>query len=107
MLETSEGDYILSPAYDLLNTRIHVGDTYFALHKGLFKDGSVISPTRNDFLNFGKRIGISGKRLEMIYSSFLDHKGKVYSLIEKSFLSDKAKKAYLIHYNTRWNKLTK
>jgi len=107
LLETSEGDYILSPAYDLLNTRIHVGDTYFALHKGLFKDGSVISPTRSDFLNFGKRIGISGQRVEIIYSSFLDHKNKVYSLIDNSFMSDKAKKAYLIHYNTRWNNLTK
>ena len=40
LLETSSGDYLLSPAYDLLNTRIHVDDADFALDKGLFRDDS-------------------------------------------------------------------
>lgn len=29
----------MSPAYDLINTRVHVADTDFALDKGLFTDG--------------------------------------------------------------------
>ena len=103
LLETSEGDYILSPAYDLLNTRIHVADTYFALNKGLLEDGSVKSPNGKDLLNFGKRIGISLKRAYKIFNSFLEHKEKVYAMIEKSFMNDKAKSGYLIHYNTRFN----
>ena len=38
LLETSSSDFILSPAYDLLDTRIHVSDNDFALHKGLFSE---------------------------------------------------------------------
>ncbi|SFN87223.1 HipA-like C-terminal domain-containing protein [Salegentibacter flavus] len=35
ILETPMGDHWLSPAYDLLNTRIHVDDSDFALEEGL------------------------------------------------------------------------
>jgi serine/threonine-protein kinase HipA len=106
LLETSEGDYILSPAYDLLNTRIHVADTYFALKNGLLKDGSVRSPSLKDFLKFGQLIGMSEKRVNRICHSFLERKELVYEMIERSFMSEKAKKGYLIHFNTRWNVLS-
>ena len=107
LLETVDGDYILSPAYDLLNTRIHVADTYFALKNGLYKDGSVKSPSKNDFINFGKVVGINEKRVHKVYHEIIDYKQKVQEMIERSFLSDSAKKAYLIHYNSRYNILTK
>lgn len=103
LLETPDGDYILSPAYDLLNTRIHVADTFFALKKGLFKDGSVKNPQKKDFLKFGTTIGIRPGRTEGVYSGFLENKDAVHTLIERSFLNDRAKKAYRIHYNTRFN----
>jgi serine/threonine-protein kinase HipA len=38
LLESVDGDYLLSPAYDLINTRLHVDDSNFALDKGLFAD---------------------------------------------------------------------
>lgn len=38
LLESTNGDYLLSPAYDLINTKLHVDDTDFALEKGLFAD---------------------------------------------------------------------
>jgi serine/threonine-protein kinase HipA len=38
LLESVQGDYLLSPAYDLINTKIHVNDTVFALTQGLFSD---------------------------------------------------------------------
>ncbi len=103
LLETPDGDYTLSPAYDLLNTRIHVADTYFALKKGLFKDEFVNNPTGKDFINFGIKIGIREVRVEKLYNSFLENREGVNALIEKSFLNDKARKSYLIHYNTRFN----
>ena len=31
LLESSIGDYLLSPAYDLINTKLHVDDSDFAL----------------------------------------------------------------------------
>jgi serine/threonine-protein kinase HipA len=33
LLESKSGDYVMSPAYDLVNTRIHIDDTDFALSK--------------------------------------------------------------------------
>lgn len=107
LLETSAGDYILSPAYDLLNTRIHVADTYFALKKGLVKDGSVRNPTGTDFLEFGLTIGMKDSRVEKIYNSFIEHKDEVQAMIQKSFMNQKAKKGYTIQYNTRFNVLDK
>ncbi len=35
LMETSHGDYVLSPAYDLINSRMHVPDTDFAFSRGL------------------------------------------------------------------------
>jgi serine/threonine-protein kinase HipA len=35
LLETSMGDFRLSPAYDLLNSRIHIEDKDFSLEDGL------------------------------------------------------------------------
>jgi serine/threonine-protein kinase HipA len=106
LIETPEGDYILSPAYDLLNTRIHVADACFALKKGLLKDGSVRNPSKTDLVNFGKTIGIKASRIAKIYTSFLENKDEVHSMIERSFLNEKTKKGYLIHYNTRFNVLS-
>jgi serine/threonine-protein kinase HipA len=107
LMETTAGDYILSPAYDLLNTRIHVADTFFALKNGLFKDGSVRNPTGNDFLKFGLTIGIKEKRVDSIYHSFLDYKAEVLEMIARSFMNQKAKTGYTIHFNTRYRVLEK
>ena len=107
LIETPSGDYILSPAYDLLNTRMHVAETAFALKNGLFKDASVRNPIGNDFLDFGSVIGIKENRVEKIYSSFLENKTKVHAMIQQSFMNDKAKKGYMIHYNTRFSVLDK
>jgi len=44
LLESSKGDYLLSPMYDLLNTKMHVDDSDFALNKGLFADNYKSEP---------------------------------------------------------------
>ena len=103
LLETASGDYILSPAYDLLNTRIHVADTAFALKNGLFADGSVKNPKQKDLLDFGLKIGIKESRIDKIFANFLNHKGQVQTLINQSFLDDRTKRGYGIHFNTRLN----
>jgi len=103
LLETISGDYIMSPAYDLLNTRIHVADTAFALKNGLFTDGSARNPNQKNLLDFGLKIGIKESRRDKIFASFLNHKGQVQKLINLSFLDDRAKRGYTIHFNTRLN----
>lgn len=110
LLETSSGDYIMSPAYDLINTRIHVDDTYFALNKGLFADAYKADMRRksghasaDDFRAFGKRIGVLERRIEKLLQPFLVRQPLVETLIQRSFLDAQSKRAYLLHYQTRRN----
>jgi len=114
VIETPSGDYILSPAYDLINTRIHVDDTDFALDKGLFKDTYKSGKSKitghvhkTDFVEFAKRIGIVESRIEKLMLPFLEKQAKAEFLIANSFLNEPSKRAYLIHYHTKRNFLTK
>lgn len=112
LLETRGGDYILSPAYDLLNTRIHVDDTDFALDGGLFSDAyqseSYIMKghaCKDDFRELAKRIGVNEARIEKIMMPFMEKQAFVETLTEHSFLKIPEKRAYLLMYNTRRNLL--
>ncbi len=110
LLENANGDYLLSPFYDLVNTRIHVNDTDFALSKGLFTDGfrspsykRTNHPSGTDFSEFGRRIGMSDKRIEKLIRPFLEKQNVIETLIARSFLNDAGKRAYQILYNSGRN----
>lgn len=112
LLESDTGDYLLSPAYDLINTRIHMDDTDFALDKGLFADTNGSEEFRKtghaaypDFVEFGKRIGVNESRILKISDPFREDQSLVEKLIHNSFLNEKSKRAYLLHYRTRLNRL--
>jgi serine/threonine-protein kinase HipA len=110
LLESSHGDYLLSPGYDLLNTRLHVDDSDFALDKGLFSDGYKSSfykknfhPGLSDFVEFGKRLEIAENRIQKILAPFLERQALMEILVSRSFLSESNKWGYLLMYNTRRN----
>jgi serine/threonine-protein kinase HipA len=112
LLESSKGDYLLSPAYDLINTRLHVDDIDFALDRGLFADEFKSEqykkfghPAKADFIEFAIRIGILESRIEKILTPFLEKQIFVESLINRSFLSEPNKRGYLLMYNTKRNLL--
>lgn len=114
LLENETGDYFLSPAYDLVNTRLHVDDTDFALEWGLFADGFASDTFRKthhrgrqDFMEFAKRTGVREDRLEKILEPFLLKQDKVETLVNRSFLSERNKRGYLMDYNARRNLLIK
>jgi len=112
LLETASGDYILSPAYDLINTRLHVDDTDFALEQGLFAD-SFQSPYfrkrnhagKTDFAELARRTGISEKRTEKLLEPFLQKYPSLDALVQKSLLSEQSKRGYLLMYQTKMNYL--
>lgn len=113
LLEADTGDYLLSPAYDLLNTHLHVDDTDFALENGLFSDAYKSlawrkngHPGKADFIEFGRRIGVADKRIDKLLQPFLTKHQATETLIHHSFLNEAGKRAYLIQYNTRRNYLT-
>lgn len=110
LLESSKGDYLLSPAYDLINTRLHVGDSDFALDKGLFADDFKSEkykkrghPSKTDFIEFAKRIGVIETRIEKLLNPFLERQSFVEILVNHSFLSEANKSGYLLMYSTRKN----
>jgi serine/threonine-protein kinase HipA len=112
ILETLNGDYTLSPAYDLINTRIHINDTDFALNRGLFKDNFESEKMKRnghtgleDFHVFANRLGIKQKRRDKLLAPFLEKQLMVEQLIQRSFLNDRTKREYLLHYQTKLNHL--
>lgn len=112
LLESTKGDYLLSPAYDLVNTKLHVDDTDFALNKGLFADGykseqykKSLHPSKTDFIELGKRIGVTERRVEKLLNPFLEKQASIEVIIRHSFLSDANKKTYMQMYNTKRNYL--
>jgi serine/threonine-protein kinase HipA len=112
LLESSRGDYLLSPAYDLINTKLHVDDTDFALNKGLFSDDYKSEqykksghPSKSDFTEFARRIGVVESRLEKLLDPFLEKQPFMETLVSRSFLTEANKKGYLLMYNTKRNHL--
>jgi serine/threonine-protein kinase HipA len=112
LLESESGDYFLSPAYDLVNTRIHVDDTDFALDKGLFVDKFRSTtfeksnhPGKEDFMELSRRLGIVNDRAEKLLQPFLTKQPMVDTLTHRSFLDEPVKRGYLLDYNNRRNRL--
>ena len=113
LLENPQGDFLLSPAYDLINSRMHVDDSDFAFSRGLFADDfkSVTGkktnhPGKEDFIEFGNRIGINKNRIEKILQPYLEKQPLMETLVSRSFLTDALKRGYLLQYSTRKNYLT-
>jgi serine/threonine-protein kinase HipA len=113
LLESSSGDYLLSPAYDLVNTKLHVDDTDFALDKGLFADDYKSEhykknghPSKSDFTEFAMRIGVTESRIQKLLLPFIEKQPFVETLVSHSFLTDANKRWYLLMYNTKRNYLT-
>mgnify|MGYP002521337693 FL=1 len=105
------GEYRLSPAYDLVNTSLQLREPrIFALDRGLFKEGMNMSDTHNighdDFTEFGRRIGLPGKVIAKELETFSSPVPKALQLIERSFLSEELKKAYKASYTYRCKMLT-
>ena len=98
-IQSSQGDYILTPAYDLLCTRIHSPEES-DLALSLFKDGFSKAyeaygfHTYQDFYEFGRLIGIKESRVEKIISEFSEIHEAIQTLIRRSFLKDSIKDIY-------------
>jgi serine/threonine-protein kinase HipA len=112
LLENAQGDFLLSPAYDLLNSRMHVDDSDFALSGGLFADDfkSVYykrtgHACKEDFFVFGKRIGLNDKSIDKLLQPFFEMHPMLEDLISRSFLSEASKRGYLLNYQTKRNYL--
>lgn len=100
------GEYRLSQAYDLVNTSLQLYEPrIFALDKGLFKEGMNNSDTHivcyDDFVEFGRRIGLNNKVIIQEIKKFQQPDPMAIELINRSFLSEELKKQYASSYEFR------
>ena len=110
VIDMGGNDFHLTPAYDLLNTKIHVDDTDFALNKGLFKTdrpeffkGGKANGT--SFREFGLLIGLPEKVIDKELAAFTAKYPLIDELIDNSFLSEKVKRQYRMLYQAKRNRL--
>ena len=107
-------DYRLSPAYDLLNTSVHVNGDDLGLDGGLspnIERSDVYEktghPCRLDFERFGARIGLLETRVTRILDRYMQLPKASMELVGRSFLGDKAKRHYLRMVNERISRFTR
>lgn len=101
-------DYRLAPAYDLINTCLHINGNDFGLDGALASDieksdvyDRTGHPCRLDFERFGEKIGLVKKRVDKILNKYIDFPAEAKHLVDRSFLSEKLKHNYIRIVNER------
>jgi len=107
LLETPLGDYRLSPAYDLLNTRIHIEDSDFALNDGLLPKNLANGNIWIQLNLLAEKAGLNKVQKEDVFNNLLSKKEEVHYLINSSYLNEKTKRNYTQAYEARLKKIKK
>ncbi|RZK44743.1 MAG: HipA domain-containing protein, partial [Hymenobacter sp.] len=105
------GDYTLTPAYDLLNTSLHVDDGN-GLALDLFAD-DYETPSfaangylaYDDFFEFGRRIGLPPSRVRRVLADLASHEEATAQLLGRSFLSAEMQARYAASLEGRRQRL--
>jgi serine/threonine-protein kinase HipA len=106
------GEYRLTPAYDLLNTRLHFpteSRTALELFKGDYATESYQANAfyaYDDFVVFARKLGLVETRYKRILRRFVDQKEAAFSLIDRSILPDDCKQLYKDHVQETINALS-
>ena len=107
LIQTTMGDYALSPAYDLMSTVLHTpleSDTALDLY-----NGAMDSPFYSTFGHYGQadfrtladKIGLTPIRRDRILTRFLSASAPLENMIRDSFLSEEAKTKYMHAYQDK------
>jgi serine/threonine-protein kinase HipA len=93
---------VLSPAYDLLSTLLHIDDSQLALHGGLYEGDykektyeTLSKYTRASFVAFAEMAGINPKLAKTVIDELIRGTPKATEMVELTFLSNDAKKKYI------------
>jgi serine/threonine-protein kinase HipA len=105
VIETPLGDFKLSPAYDLLNSRLHISDTDFALDEGLLPAKLAQGTVFKQFQQLALHARIPEKQTLDILSLMVSKTELVQNLIAHSFLKPAAQRSYLQSYQAKLKKL--
>jgi len=104
--QTIQGDYLLTPAYDLLCTSMHLPnesrtalDLFDDFESDFFKQNGFYG--RMDFMELARRFGLPEKRAEAVLKTFPAKKQAVKEMVGRSFLSTDGKQDYLARFTDR------
>lgn len=107
-------DYRLAPAYDLINTDLHIHSDDFGLDGGLspnIEKSDIYVKTGHacqlDFERFGTLIGIRQTRVQKILNKYTSIPKSVLTLISNSYLNNKMKRSYLRIITERTNRFNR
>ena len=102
LIESDQGDYILAPAYDLMCTALHIDDSSLALRDGLYEgDTEEVSYqnfgtyTRQSFMMFAEKARVPAAMAATIIDEVINGTMKAVAIIDRSFLSEEAKRKYI------------
>lgn len=102
LVENADGEFILSPAYNLLCTALHDDRDDDPLQ---YRDGMAHLVEGGyaylDFYSLATEIGIAPKRAERMLNGFLQNELQVEYLAGQSFLSEESKGEYIHLYKNR------
>jgi serine/threonine-protein kinase HipA len=107
ILETTMGDFHLSPAYDLLNTNIHINDQDFALDDGLLPRDIAHGKIQQQFLKLANLAEINSRTVQHIFKLMTSQSKLVEKLIATSYLNSRIKRNYLQSYQNKLKRLLK
>lgn len=102
MIESPSG-WVLAPAYDLLNVAIVFPEDTEEL--ALTLEGKKKKLKREHFERLGKGLELTDKQIQGVFKRMIKYKPKAIEWIDKSFLSDVMKKAYINILETRYEHL--
>jgi serine/threonine-protein kinase HipA len=106
----NNNDYMLTPNYDILNTRYHIDEVYGDMAMDLMEEytdtyEAVGYYTYDDFYKFAKILNIKDIRFNKIISLANNSFDKVQNIVNRSFLSSKGKDYYIKSYQERLARL--
>ena len=113
LIRNDEGEYHLSPAYDVLCSVIHSpgeSDTALQLYEGDYN-----SPFysefgyygRDNFLELAQRLSILPKRADRILEQFISKQNAIVEMVNNSFLRDDIKEIYLKNLDDKTSRIAK
>lgn len=86
--------HMLSPAYDLLSTRLVIPEKDDPEEMALTLNGKKSKFKESDFKLFSKNIGLNEKQVDNVLRKFENTLPKAYDFIDHSFLSDNKKEEF-------------
>ena len=108
LYRSEQGDYVLTPAYDLLNTSVHFPGEPTATGLDFFADGHFTPSYETlgfyssaDFIELGAAFGVFEEDVRGMISLFHAHRDEVAQMIETSRLSDEARSRYIFRFHDR------